>query len=516
MKKELKFSAYDEYLSVVKSITHSFISLFLFVLPLVITNAYYDITETKLFAFYILSGLYIVIQLFLFLFFSISKKRDFLKSLNFKINFVDVAFILFGLSYIISAALSDFGSKDVVFGIGSRYQGVLTILLYVVVYFILTRTFSFSPKCIMWAGIGFSVVCIIAVLNGFSIDPLGIYLELSGDNKEHYVSTIGNINFYSAYCNILLPSIVVGYCKATDVKTSVVFGAFVVCGALGIPFTASESFLLGFLVAMLLLFSFFMTDKKALKRFIGTCCLFLLTMVSYTKLYNSGLIMDTLHFEPSALMNLISNPIIVGVLVIAFVFVFVVACKKPNLLHKIKKVYSVLLVIFFVLGLVGIILINSALKEVDLGEFNRYLKFSDNWGTWRGRNWAFCIKTFAEAPLVQKLFGFGPETYYHLTDKTSFYISKSLDQAHNEYLHYLISAGLFGLVSYLCILAGTVKKCIGKLNSNSVAMSILCGLVAYWIQAVVNIAQPFTTPIMFLFIAILSKISTINSVEIEK
>jgi O-antigen ligase len=83
----------------------------------------------------------------------------------------------------------------------------------------------------------------------------------------------------------------------------------------------------------------------------------------------------------------------------------------------------------------------------------------------------------------------------------------SLDQVHNEYLQYLISVGLFGLTAYLSIIVLIVKKCIGKLQSNAVAMSILCGLVAYWIQAVVNIAQPCTTPLMFLFIAILSKLT---------
>ena len=46
-------------------------------------------------------------------------------------------------------------------------------------------------------------------------------------NKGLYISTIGNINFYSAYYNILLPIFVTGFCKAVDKKVFAVFGSFI-------------------------------------------------------------------------------------------------------------------------------------------------------------------------------------------------------------------------------------------------------------------------------------------------
>ncbi len=515
MIKELKASAYDEYLNVAKSVTHAFISLFLFVLPLVITNGYYNITETKLVTFYILSGVYIIIQIFVFLLFVATKGRDLLKSLSLKLNFLDIAFIIFAFSYIVSGVLSEYGAKDVWFGIGSRYQGALTIIMYVLLYFVLTRTFYFSPKCLIWAGAGFSIVSLIALLNGVSFDPLGFYSELSSENQGLYISTIGNINFYSAYYNILLPVLVVGFCKAKDKKSFFVFGSFVVIGSVGMVFTASESFLFGFLVSMVLILAFLMNDKKALGRFLASCCLFIFMITLYTNLYYSDFENVSFNFRPSSLMVLVSNPIIVAVLLFLFACLLIISNKKPRALIRIRKVYCVVLVVALVGCLISIVLINTVYESTDLGTLEEYLKFSDKWGTNRGRNWMFCVNEFVNAPLVSKLFGLGPETYHHLTENTDFYSTKSLDQVHNEYIQYLISVGIWGLGSYLCIIGATIINCFKRIKDNDVATSILCGLIAYWVQAIVNIAQPFTTPIMFVFIAVLCKLADCKNAELK-
>ena len=513
MNRKLELSVYDEYLSVAKKITYAYISVFLFVLPLAITNAYYNITETKLWTFYILSGLYILIQSIIFLIFTGAKGKGFINSFRIKVSFLDIAFILFAFSYVISAIFSSYNITDVLLGTGSRYQGVVTILLYVLLYFVITRTFSFSPRCLVWMGVSFSIVSVIAILNGVSIDPLGFYSVLSTENQKLYISTIGNINFYSAYYNIILPVLVVGFCKAVDKKSLIIFGSFVVIGSVGMVFTSSESFLLGFLIALALLLYFIMDEVKALRRFLFSCTLFIFAITLYTRLYYSEFNKDLFNFEPSTLMRLFSNPIISVVLVLVFLVFFIISIKKPQLLSSIQKVYLISLGFCFVMGVVGIILLNTIFKDVNLGVFDFYLKFSDSWGTNRGQNWAFCINKFIKAPIVNKIFGYGPETYKYLTEKTDFYATKVLDQAHNEYLQYLISVGVVGLCAYLSIIFSTVKNIIKTLSKNAVAMSILCSLIAYWIQASVNIAQPVTTPIMFIFIAILSKLSVIGKFE---
>ena len=50
-----------------------------------------------------------------------------------------------------------------------------------------------------------------------------------------------------------------------------------------------------------------------------------------------------------------------------------------------------------------------------------------------------------------KIFGYGPETFRVLME--NYYLGELgnviFDNAHNEYLHYLITIGLFGMLSYM-------------------------------------------------------------------
>jgi len=76
-----------------------------------------------------------------------------------------------------------------------------------------------------------------------------------------------------------------------------------------------------------------------------------------------------------------------------------------------------------------------------------------------------------------------------------------MDKTHNEYLQYLLTTGIFGILSYISVIVTVLISVIKKLKSNALAVGLLSGLIAYWIQAAVNIAQPFTTPIMYIYIA---------------
>ena len=88
-----------------------------------------------------------------------------------------------------------------------------------------------------------------------------------------------------------------------------------------------------------------------------------------------------------------------------------------------------------------------------------------------------------------------------VTASAKLFERKSLDQAHNEYLQYLMTTGLAGLTAYLGVIATTIYTVAKKLKESTLALALLTGLVAYWMQATVNIAQPFTTPIVYIYIA---------------
>jgi len=74
------------------------------------------------------------------------------------------------------------------------------------------------------------------------------------------------------------------------------------------------------------------------------------------------------------------------------------------------------------------------------------------------------------------------------------------DSAHNEYLHYLLTGGVFGLGAYLGLLVLAVRTALKKPSPMRTALALGCA--SYAVQAVVNIAQPFTTPLFFALLAL--------------
>ena len=75
------------------------------------------------------------------------------------------------------------------------------------------------------------------------------------------------------------------------------------------------------------------------------------------------------------------------------------------------------------------------------------------------------------------------------------------DSAHNEYLHYLLTGGLIGLLAYLALLVLAFRKALRQPSRARTAIALGC--FAYAVQAAVNIAQPITTPLFFALLALM-------------
>ena len=92
------------------------------------------------------------------------------------------------------------------------------------------------------------------------------------------------------------------------------------------------------------------------------------------------------------------------------------------------------------------------------------------------------------------------------------------DSAHNEYIEYITTIGILGTLTYLGVLATGLRQMLKKPKNR---FAIACGfaVLAYAVQAVVNIAIPITTPIlmMLLYMGIsIAKESADEKTEIEK
>ena len=69
------------------------------------------------------------------------------------------------------------------------------------------------------------------------------------------------------------------------------------------------------------------------------------------------------------------------------------------------------------------------------------------------------------------------------------------DNAHNEYLHYLITIGLFGMLSYMAWLGTSIFWMARNLKDRPEVAACLFALAAYAVQATVNLNLPVAMPV---------------------
>ena len=129
---------------------------------------------------------------------------------------------------------------------------------------------------------------------------------------------------------------------------------------------------------------------------------------------------------------------------------------------------------------------------------SKYVVFNDAWGTNRGYAWIRSMEVFKEFFTTKdKIFGYGPETFRVLME--NYYLGELgnviFDNAHNEYLHYLITIGLFGMLSYMAWLGTSIFWMARNLKDRPEVAACLFALAAYAVQATVNLNLPVAMPV---------------------
>lgn len=468
----------------------------MFGLPLIFTDKYFNITETKSIFFHIIS-----IALIAFVVCGGSKAKNpeatrppvgSVLKLN-DLSVSDKAMAVFCGVMLISCILSQYSECWI--GLSSRYQGFYTIFIYTVIYFIISRNFTSAQGFLFFAVFAFSIVSVLGVLHCYGIDPLSLYEGIAEKYKTTFISTIGNINFYSSYMCLLMPLVVCGFCLSVGKISRTVYTAALIIGSFGMMVTSSESFVVGFGFSLLIMPLFFYSRPHRLKRFLVSIVIIVLSTQAYMLIYNLA---DNGNIAVSRLLKILVNPYICTAIIVCCLLACLIVSKFPDKIKILKIIYPVCLVIFVLTIAICFILANT----VGLPRFNGAFKITSEWGTYRGKIWRFCVKTYLyEYSFKEKLFGTGLETLHKVTASAKLFERKSLDQAHNEYLQYLMTTGIVGLSAYLGVIASVIYTVVKKLRESTLAVALLTALIAYWMQATVNIAQPFTTPIVYVYIA---------------
>ena len=511
------------------AVLNYYLVLMFTVFPLFASNAYFNIRHDKYYFFLAFSGVVIIAEALLIYFAYYGDKKENSPEMTVsngdlptKLSFTDWAMLVLLAVCVISTIFSK-QSTDALFGsLNGRNNGLVLIAFYVGIYFVITRCYYFMEYVFVALAAGSGVVYLLSVLNFCYIDPLGMYAQLDAKTIEDFTSTIGNKNLMSSFICVMLPVVITMSVHTKKTMFRIIYLVSSALGFMALMTADSDSGILGigvFLVVMLIWYS---RRISKLKRYF-LCLTVMLASAKLLRFFTAFLMQffgcKTKEIDEFQKLFVESDVgfVLIGVAAVITGVLYIIDMKKPNLtLSKVVPIVLGSLFAFAVIAILSAVVYFSCFDtETKLGGFASILRFDESWGTHRGFMWIKSFEFFGDFSFFQKLFGTGPDTFFYAFAPYFTELSKfgdtSTNAAHNEYLNYLITIGAAGLIAYLSVVGGTIARALKRSFSNPLSIVCVSAVICYSVQAVVNIAQPITTPLFILFVALTEAVSRRNT-----
>ncbi|MEY8390275.1 O-antigen ligase family protein [Lachnospiraceae bacterium 45-W7] len=416
-------------------------------------------------------------------------------------------------------------------GLEGRKLGLQVFLLCVISYMLVGKYLR-PGKWLIWTFFaGNTIVFVLAILNFWAVDPLGMYENLVTEQHESFISTIGNVNACSSYLCMVMPAAMALYTVVKTKALRVATGIFLVLGFWTCYCTRSGSWLLGVGAAFLVLLWFAICDHSHMQRFLEICGLFWFSslLMEFSVLIGDAVGSKGLMFLGFKRERLQSGGMlngyvlfITGILILGgLLFLKSREKKQQELPYRTLRIwiFSILAIIFGI----GVLLVAIAnLKpggwEGTLSFLNR-LKIQDYFGSRRGYIWKTTVRGWLQLPLWDKITGYGLNCYHMFIEQyggdsvTEMFNGARLVDAHNELLQFLTTTGLLGVVGYFGLLIGTAVRAAKRYVKSPVmvlGVAVVCGYLA---QAMVNNPTAFLTPYLFLMLGIIKSLENLENVK---
>lgn len=469
--------------------------------PMIMTDKYFNITLTRCLFFMITSSVFFVLCLILKTK-TVDKPEKLEKSMFTGISSADIFFTVYVIVSIFSTIFSDYGAAAISGEVGRR-MGLLMIISMYLAYLFISKFYRIKEyEFIFFGSIG-AFMGLFGMLQYIGLNPLGLLDGLSELDSVRFISFMGNINIYSSFICIVLPLAMYMFCFSEKKKS--VFWIFVVSATfIGFMTAISDSGYLGLGAALVVLAVLTAKEKKTFIKFFLTVITLLVSAGIFDIIWR--MFGDPEH--PSSVPNdIIKNPrVIVAGTVVCVIAIIII--KSLNITEKafsrIRRFIIFASVAFVAVCLALVLWVTLTDMEIDPNGVAKYFKFSKIWGNGRGFAWSKLLEIYSELPLHKKLIGTGPETIAYemvsrYNDEMQELFGFYYDNAHNELIQYLVTLGLFGMFSYLCLVGSAVKSSLKA--ETAISRAMVLPIVAYFAQSLVNISQPLTTPLFFVFLA---------------
>ncbi len=398
---------------------------------------------------------------------------------------------------------------DALKGAKGWYMGLTSQLIFVAVYFILSRFWKPSKWLpMLWVPVTL-VLFVLAYLNRFDIRPI----EMKNATPE-FISTIGNMNWYCGYIIILFTGILYYIWAVRGQKhwQQAVGSVWLTMGFASLMTQGSQSGILALGVVLIVLYMLSMKKGTDLQQFWS--CLLCMGVACMGTYIVRSLFEEQYNYEDGISKLLTFSP-----LAIVIFLMTIVMCLGTRYLQTRDKVpvkvftwlgyVSSGAVVLAVLGFIVLGIINTknpgsigALSEISV------FTFDYEWGSLRGATWAAGVMCFRDQDLLGKLFGVGPDSmgsYIHsgvnqelLAMVKEYFNSLSLTNAHCEWLTVLVNTGLLGMVCYAGFMISAIVRFFKARETLPMVGACGFGVLAYTVNNMVSFQQSMSTVTVFI------------------
>ncbi|MDE6891715.1 MAG: O-antigen ligase family protein [Lachnospiraceae bacterium] len=490
-----------------------YVFLIMVVYPFYYQNKYYNIGYAKWKFFLVLTlgtGLILIVAAFLTLF----KKKHKLITENKQreISTVDC----FALVYLAVALLSTLISpyiEQVIWGYSGWYMGLVAQICFVFIYYFVSRYWTEENFVIKYGFATAFLVFLLAVLMRFGFDPLGMYTGVEERYMLNFLSTIGQVTWYSSYVAILLPLGVFAFWFYDNRYMRFGGGIFTAVGFMTVVTLGSDSifFAVGILFGALLWVSI-VSNKKFL-RFLEVLiiCFGSFSLVGvFKKMFAER------EIQAEAFAIFFTEGKITGIFLIITIAFYICLKKIKNGswldARKIREVRGALSIVILGIAVTTVVYVYLNTVEV-LPEHVRnestYLLFNEYWGNNRGFSWIVAVKSFLKGDVIRKLFGCGPDgfslyiqSFFREELSKKWGGSGMLACAHNEWLNTLVNMGIAGFVTYIGIFLSALWRFCKKSEECPELMALAMSVMCYMGHNFFCYQQVVCTPVIFILIGV--------------
>lgn len=509
-----------------------FTAIMIGLFPLYFHDDYFDIMRSKVKFFEIVALIFLVIAVFLMvlqiIIESIKEKQLVLPERTVPIHVLVFAG-LFLVVVFISAFMTDYG-QEAFWGESGRRTTAIFWLLATLAILMVGKHLKAGMGLVWIFLISNAIVFLLAVLNFWGLDPLGMHKDLDESQIATFISTIGNVNMNVSYDCLVYPIGLALFYQSRERLSRILYGLFVVIGCWGLYSTTSEGWILGVAGAFALLLWFGMNSVENFKHYCETAVLFLASLLIMQHLSTfavrhgvTNLMLQKSQYQEET-VTVMHPAVLWGLLIVfalGFVWAFLISRKAGQELQTegtdviLKRSRLVLFGLLILAVIAGIILVAAVTSNPAMAEGNAMLQkliINDTFGSSRGFIWHKTTGAWTQLPFAEKLFGYGPNCYRYMIENAwgdevkNYFGGAVLVDSHNEFLYILSTLGIAGVIGYFGLMFSYLVRCFRGVKDNPLLLLGVAAIGASLLQGLVNSPQVFSTPLLFVLLGILEAI----------